>query len=184
MKGVGDLNTSEIRSLKPFGEWGEMEKAQFLVQREIAAQLAELNETVSRVFAINKFTPPETPAARSASPETSSTPTREAGPPAGAVNRQPERTPQTVESARMSTGKYDREAVEQITLTPTRIERKEGANGPYLQVMWPARGRGFLSASCFDEKLFAWVSGRGIKQETVFYTVHSGKYTNIVGVRA
>jgi hypothetical protein len=97
---------------------------------------------------------------------------------------QPQRTPQTVESVRMSTGKFDREAVEQITVTPTRIERKDLEDGTArLKVMWPARGRGFLEAACWDESLFAWVAGR-IKQETVFYVVHKGKYTNIVGVKA
>jgi hypothetical protein len=97
---------------------------------------------------------------------------------------QPERTPQSTESVRWATGKYDREAVEQITLTPSKIERKEAATGPFLSVSWQNRhGRGYLSASCFDEALFAWVSGR-IKQESVFYVVHKGKYTNIVGVKA
>jgi hypothetical protein len=93
------------------------------------------------------------------------------------------RTPQTVESVRWSTGKFDRESVEQITLTPSKIDCKEGQNGPMLSVMWPARGRGYLYASCFDESLFPWVSAR-IKQETVFYVTYKGKYTNIVGVKA
>jgi len=97
---------------------------------------------------------------------------------------EPQRAPQTTEQVRMSTGKYDRESVEQITLTPSKIERKEGTTGPYLSVMWLAQGqRGPSIASCFDEKLFPWVAGR-VKQETAFYVVHSGKYTNIVGVRA
>ena len=96
---------------------------------------------------------------------------------------QPQRTPQTVESVRWSSGKFDRESVEQITLTPSKIERKEGQNGPMISVMWPARGRGYLYASCFEESLFPWVSAR-IKQETVFYVTYKGKYTNIVGVKA
>lgn len=98
---------------------------------------------------------------------------------------EPQRATQSkpVEQTRMSAGKYDRNAVEQITLTPTKCERKESANGPYIAVMWPSRGRGYLYANCWDPELFAWVAGR-VKQESTFYVVHKGKFTDIVGVRA
>ena len=90
---------------------------------------------------------------------------------------------QPAESVRWSTEKFDREAVEQLTLTPAKIDLKESANGPYVLVSWPARGRGYLSAACWDEQLCPIVASR-VKQETVFYMVHKGKYTNIVGVKA
>jgi len=95
----------------------------------------------------------------------------------------PERTAQA-ETVRWSVDKFNREAVEQITVTPTRIERKDLADGrPRLKIMWPSRGRGYIEASCFDETLFPWIAAR-LKQEAVLYVVHKDKYTNVVGVRA
>jgi hypothetical protein len=100
-----------------------------------------------------------------------------------ASSSEPQRTPQTIQQVRMSSGKYDRESVEQVTVTPDKCERKEVSTGPFVKVSWPSKGRGFLTAACWDEELFPWVMSR-VKQESVFYVVHKGKYTNIVGVKA
>ena len=92
------------------------------------------------------------------------------------------------ESVRWSTAKFDKDSVEQITLTPAGCKRddlaKDGKTIPRMTVSWQNRqGRGYLYAACWDESLFAWVASR-VRQETLFYIVHKGKYTNIVGVKA
>jgi hypothetical protein len=58
----GNLNAEEIRSLKlQTEEWDgvtyapDIRIAEFLIMREIAAQLAELNAAVDRVFTRNGF---------------------------------------------------------------------------------------------------------------------------------
>ena len=96
---------------------------------------------------------------------------------------------QTPESVRWASGKYDRDSVEQITLTPSMIKREDVEKAgekptPRLTVSWQNRqGRGYLYASAWDMDLFPWIAARA-KQETAFYVVHKGKYTNIVGVKA
>jgi hypothetical protein len=67
----------------------------------------------------------------------------------------------------------------------TKAERKDLSDGrPRMIVGWPVpQGQGFASANCFDEKLFPWLSSR-LKQKTVLYIMRSGKYLNVVGVRA
>jgi len=101
---------------------------------------------------------------------------------------QPQRAAQVAEIVRWSSSKFDRESVEQITVTPAACKRKDVIKTgeppiPRMEVSWPARGRGYLYAAVWDEALFGWVAGR-VKQETVFYVLHKGKYTNIVGVKA
>jgi hypothetical protein len=89
--------------------------------------------------------------------------------------------PQRPGQTHMSTGKYDRSAVEQIRITPTVINRKDAQHGSYLDVAWTGPGRGLLRASVWDEELFPFVLKR-LKQESVFYVVRKGKYLNVVGV--
>jgi len=74
---------------------------------------------------------------------------------------------------------------EQLVMTPGKIERKKTTKGdPMLSVRYEnPTGRGFLSASVFDEELFVWVNSR-IKTPTTFFVTKTGKYTNIVGLRA
>jgi hypothetical protein len=82
----------------------------------------------------------------------------------------------------MSAGKYDRDKVEQIRVTPLSIDRQESTNGPYLKLSWTGPGRGMLYASVFDVDLFPHVLPR-LKQESVFYVVRKGRYLNVVGVK-
>jgi hypothetical protein len=96
---------------------------------------------------------------------------------------EPQRPPQGSGVTYMSTGKYDRSAVEQITVTIDRITRKETETGPRLDLLIPVRGgRGFSTATCWDEDLFVYLKDRA-KQESVLYVVHKGKYTNVVGLK-
>jgi hypothetical protein len=99
-------------------------------------------------------------------------------------DNQPQRSPQVQLSDRWSDSIKDRTGFEGIEVTPDKVEKKDARNGPMLVVTYPnPSGRGFAKASVFDEKLFAWISGR-VKQRTLFYVTRKGQYTNIVGVRA
>lgn len=75
------------------------------------------------------------------------------------------------------------EVFDAIEAPITKIEEKTSSNGPYLKITWPNQGRGFSSASVWDEALFGFVKGR-LNQRTLFYLVQSGKYLNVAGVRA
>jgi|GEM_PF-6274288 len=89
---------------------------------------------------------------------------------------------------RWATDKFDKEKVEQITITPMGAKRddlfKAGKKVPRMSVSWQSpKVRGYNYATVWDEKLFPWVANR-LKQETVFYVVNKGKFTDVVGVKA
>jgi hypothetical protein len=68
----------------------------------------------------------------------------------------------------------------------SKAERKDLDDGkPRMKVAWPAATKGFVDANCFDDQLFPWLAAATKSAEkTTLYIVHSGKYTNVVGVRA
>ena len=68
----------------------------------------------------------------------------------------------------------------------SKAERVDLSDGtPRMKVSWPAPTNGFVSANCFDDRLFPWLAaGAKSGQVTTVYIVQAGKYTNIVGVRA
>jgi len=141
--------------------------------KALANRLMELRENgqaLPPVTNVERSHPPS--AGRSVEPGRSETPP--------SVDSRP---PQGSGVTYMSTGKYDRSAVEQITVTIDRITRKETETGPRLDLLIPVRGgRGFSTATCWDEDLFVYLKDRA-KQESVLYVVHKGKYTNVVGVK-
>ena len=57
-----------------------------------------------------------------------------------------------------------------------------------MKVSWyaPAGQKGFVDAACWDEQLFPWLTKCAIEGDapTILYTVRSGNYLNVVGVRA
>lgn len=57
-----------------------------------------------------------------------------------------------------------------------------------MKVSWyaPAGQKGFVDAACWDEQLFPWLAKCSIESDapTILYTVRSGNYLNVVGVRA
>jgi hypothetical protein len=65
-----------------------------------------------------------------------------------------------------------------------KTEQKTGKSGgkSYLKVTWQGEN-GFVDANCFDQQLFPWLIKQA-GQKTRLYTVRSGNYLNIVGVRA
>jgi hypothetical protein len=67
-----------------------------------------------------------------------------------------------------------------------KVERKDlPDNTPRMRVTWPAPTTGYVDANCFDDRLFPWLSaGASNGQVTTLHIVRSGKYTNVVGVRA
>lgn len=75
------------------------------------------------------------------------------------------------------------DAFETIEAPIVKIEDKTGANGPFLKVTRTNQGRGFAYASVFDSELFPFIRSR-LQQRTTLYVVKSGKYINVVGVRA
>jgi hypothetical protein len=58
--------------------------------------------------------------------------------------------------------------------------------GTYLKVTWEViAGAGHVDANCFDKDLRAWVAKVHAEgKPTTLYTVHSGNYVNLVGIRA
>jgi hypothetical protein len=68
----------------------------------------------------------------------------------------------------------------------SKAERADLSDGtPRMKVSWPAPTSGFVSANCFDDRLFPWLAaGAKSGQATTVYIVQAGKYTNVVGVRA
>ena len=66
-----------------------------------------------------------------------------------------------------------------------KTENKTGKNGQFLKITWQAKDRGYVDASCFDQKLIPWIVARHEQRlRTVLHLVQSGKYLNVVGVRA
>jgi hypothetical protein len=66
-------------------------------------------------------------------------------------------------------------------------EQKKGKTGDYLKVTFTAPHEGHTDASCFDSQLFPWLIKRAHESKgdlTTVFLVESGKYLNIVGVRA
>jgi hypothetical protein len=57
---------------------------------------------------------------------------------------------------------------------------------PRMIVGWEApTGNGFVQGNCFDDKLFPWLIMRQkTGEKTILHVVRSGKYLNVVGVRA
>ena len=70
----------------------------------------------------------------------------------------------------------------------SKAERKDLSDGrPRMKVAWQAPGgqRGYVDAACWDEKLFPFLAAASKSPDkTTLYCVHSGKYLNIVGMRA
>ncbi len=90
----------------------------------------------------------------------------------------------SVVQERWTTAKFDSEAVEQITITPSKCERKDLKDGtPRMTISWQGKGRGYLYATVWDTKLMPWVASRKNK-ETMFNVVTKGKFTDVVGVKA
>ena len=67
-----------------------------------------------------------------------------------------------------------------------KTERKDLSDGrPRLKVSWQTpSARDFIDANCFDEKLFPWIAAQSKEPTALLYVVKSGKYLNVVGVRA
>ena len=53
-----------------------------------------------------------------------------------------------------------------------------------LKVSWQSQGSGYVVASCWDEKLFPWLAAQSKEPTATLYVVKSGKYLNVIGVRA
>lgn len=68
-----------------------------------------------------------------------------------------------------------------------RTEQKKGKTGEYLKVTFTAPHHGHSDASCFDAQLFPWLIKAAAErhaQPSTVYLMESGKYLNIVGMRA
>ena len=74
--------------------------------------------------------------------------------------------------------------VREVTIwkTEQKPPRTEGGK-PYLTVTWQAKERGYVDANCFDKTLFPWLI-KQTGQPTTIYLTTSGRYLNVVGVRA
>jgi hypothetical protein len=78
---------------------------------------------------------------------------------------------------------------ESVTVHIWKTERKLPRTGenktPFLKVTWYAsEGNGYGDANCFDEKLFPWIAAQSKEPTALLYVVKSGKYLNVVGIRA
>jgi hypothetical protein len=74
-----------------------------------------------------------------------------------------------------------------LTVRIWKTERRDlGSGQPRLKVTFGVdpSARGFTDANCFDEKLFPWIAAQSKESTALLYVVKSGKYLNIVGVRA
>ncbi len=74
--------------------------------------------------------------------------------------------------------------VQEVHLWKTEQKKaKTGKGADFLKVTWQSNGSGYVDANCFDSQLFPWlIKSQG--QKTTIYTVRSGQYLNVVGVRA
>jgi len=74
---------------------------------------------------------------------------------------------------------------EAITAHIWKQERRDTSGRARLKVSWQAPGgKGFVDAACWDEKLFPWIAAQSKEPTALLYVVKSGKYLNVVGVRA
>lgn len=75
--------------------------------------------------------------------------------------------------------------MQSVHLWKTEQKKNKTTGKPdYLKVTWQSsHSSGYVDANCFDAQLFPWlINSQGKK--TTLYTVHSGQYLNVVGVRA
>lgn len=70
--------------------------------------------------------------------------------------------------------------------TEQRKPRNDPSGAPFLKVTWAVPGgNGYIDANCFDTQLWPWIEKvKAENQRTTLYVKQSGKYLNLVGIRA